>query len=83
VRATEQVTHAEEREREQARFSWLTLAEAGRLAGDVHADTVKAWIAAGELRALNIGTTSRPKYRIKPEWLDACIARRTLNGDAA
>lgn len=67
-------------EKEIARYNWLSPSEAGERAG-VTDETVLAWIKqSGGLRALNIGTGKRPAYRIKPEWLEAFLARRTVNG---
>lgn len=67
-------------EREIARYQWLTPAEAGARAG-VTAETVCAWIRLPKgLRAMNIGTKSRPAYRIRPEWFAEFMAKRTING---
>ena len=32
---------------------------------DVHGDTVREWIRSGRLKAMNLGTPSRPFYRVK------------------
>jgi hypothetical protein len=66
-------------EREIARYRDLTPAQAGALE-DVTAETVLGWIHRCGLRAKNIGTKSRPIYRIKREWLASFMATRTVNG---
>ncbi len=50
---------------------------AARLA--VGEDKVRAWINAGELRAINVATVRgrRPRWRIDPEDLEAFIASRS------
>lgn len=83
MRATEQAAHAEERERQQALYGWLSTAGAADIAGDVDEDTVRGWIASGKLKAFNAGTQARPRYRIRQDWLDAFMEGRTLNADAA
>ena len=44
----------------------------------VKPDTVRAWIAAGELRAFSVGTkdNGRKRWRIRPEDLEAFIVTR-------
>lgn len=71
--------NAEDSAREVARYTWLSTAEAGGVAGDVGDAKVREWIAAGELEALNIGTHKKPEWRIRPEALEALMAKRTKN----
>jgi excisionase family DNA binding protein len=67
-------------EKEIARYQWLSPAEAGARVG-VTDETVVRWIKqAGGLKALDIGTKANPRYRIRPDWLDAFVARRSING---
>lgn len=66
-------------ERVDARYNWLRLAGVAREAGDVSTWTVRQWIAAGQLKALNIGTKFRPEYRVKREWLETFLMNRTVN----
>lgn len=68
-----------DQEREVARYNWLSTAEAGALAGGVSDATVREWIGAGHLKALNINVGGKPEYRIKPEWLEAFVAKQTVN----
>lgn len=82
MRTEEQEPRQEEREREIARFRGLTPAAAAEVAG-VSEDTVRAWIERGELTARDVGTRTRPRYRIKLADLEACLARRTRNPEAA
>lgn len=67
-------------EHEQARYTWLTPRECGEQAGGVADTTVREWITTGKLRALNVGTKTRPEYRIRPEWLEDFTRRQTVNG---
>ena len=43
-------------------------------------ETVRGWIVAGQLRAVNLASRGcrRPRYRIAPEWLDDFLASRTV-----
>ncbi len=43
----------------------------------VNTHKVLAWIARGELRAINLGDGSRPRWRILPADLEAFLDRRT------
>ena len=47
---------------------------AQRLGVNVH--KVLGWIARGELRAVNAGDGSRPRWRIMPDDLEQFLARR-------
>ena len=68
-------------DRDRALYSWLTTAEVGRICGGVSAETVLSWIKMPDgLKALNVGTAKRPVYRIKQEWADEFLRRRTVNG---
>lgn len=67
-------------EHESARYTWLTPRECGERAGGVADTTVREWIGAGKLRALNVGTRTRPEYRVREEWLAEFMQRQTLNG---
>lgn len=64
--------------RQEARYTWLRLAVVAREAGDVSTWTVRQWIAAGQLKALNVGTKLRPEYRVKREWLETFLMNRTV-----
>lgn len=78
MRTTSAVRVADvERERAVAAYTWLTPTEAGERAGGVSAATIRAHIRSERLRALNVGTATRPDYRIKPEWVDEFMATRT------
>lgn len=66
-------------EREISRYNDLTTTQAGEQEG-VTAETVLGWIHRCGLKARNIGTRSRPIYRIKPNDLAAFMATRTVNG---
>lgn len=67
-------------ETEKARYTWLTPRECGEQAGGVADTTVREWISTGKLRALNVGTRTRPEYRIRQEWVEEFVRRQTLNG---
>ena len=46
-------------------------------------ERVRGWIASGELAAVNIGTHSRPRYRVMPDDLDSfLLVRRTTPPEA-
>jgi excisionase family DNA binding protein len=46
--------------------------------------TVRAWIAKGELRAVNLGGTGKgAKYRVHPDDLDDFLARRVTGRQEA
>ena len=47
---------------------------AKQLAVNVH--KIHAWIAAGQLRAINLGDRSRPRWRILPEDLEVFLSGR-------
>jgi excisionase family DNA binding protein len=53
---------------------YLTPTEAGQILR-VHRRTVCAWIRSGKLRAANLGTPTRPLYRISRAACDAMIAQ--------
>jgi excisionase family DNA binding protein len=42
----------------------------------VHRDTVVNWIRKGELLAINIAMSGKPRYRITQEALDGFVLRR-------
>ncbi|MGD0901149.1 MAG: helix-turn-helix domain-containing protein [Thermoguttaceae bacterium] len=42
----------------------------------VSPDTVRAWIASGDLRAMNVGKGKRPRYRVPVESLKELDAKR-------
>lgn len=61
----------------------LTPPEIARHLG-VKADTVRAWITAGELRAFDVAVSKRagkhrPSWRIRPVDLETFIAKRSTN----
>lgn len=62
-------------EKEIARYTWLTTEAFAAMAGGVSRTTVRQWIRGNRLRALNIGTETRPIYRIKREWADEWMER--------
>ena len=45
----------------------------------VKVDRVRRWITAGQLRGINLGDGSRPRWRIDPADLEAFLARRTAS----
>jgi excisionase family DNA binding protein len=57
------------------RRDMLTPPEVGRRYG-VSPDTVRAWIASGELRAMNVGKGKRPRYRVPADALKELDAKR-------
>ncbi len=59
---------------DEAQREWLTVEEVGELFR-VNIETVRRWIRAGELPALNLGGP-RSGYRIKRADLDSFIAAR-------
>lgn len=60
----------------------LTPAQVGKHFG-VHEDTVRRWVAAGKLRAVDIGTTKYPRLRIREDDLTQFIEDRTHSAPAA
>ena len=52
--------------------------EIAKLMG-VKSDTVRAWISAGHLEAINLADpgSSRPRWRVMPEALDAFLQSRS------
>lgn len=42
----------------------------------VHVSKILGWIRSGELRAVNLGNGSRPRWRILPDDLEQFLARR-------
>jgi excisionase family DNA binding protein len=42
----------------------LTVAEVAQWVG-VHADTIRSWIAHGQIEAYNVGTENHPRYRVQ------------------
>lgn len=81
MRTTEAVARPQNAgELEQARYNWLTTSECGRIAGGAKNQTVREWIRAGRLRALNISPGRKvPEYRVRQEDLEAFIAEN-MNG---
>ena len=53
----------------------------GQRMGGMSADTVRAHIAAGTLRALVVSRpgAGRPRYRVAAEWVEAWLAENTIN----
>lgn len=82
MRTTKQTSRSDERERAQAQYRRLSTTQCAEIA-DVGDDKVRAWIASGELCALNIGTEKKPEYRVRREDLQALLDRRTVNPEAA
>lgn len=78
---TEAKRSTTEREREIARYNWLTVTEAAARLGDVDNEQVFAWVDGGQLRAFEASKpgAERRDLRFKPEWLDAFEASRTIN----
>lgn len=57
-----------------------TPAEVAKLL-QVSESTVSAWITAGLMPAVNLGTERRKRYRISDEQLAEFMRRRTVNGE--
>lgn len=74
-----------EAERHQARRNWLTTRQAGEMIGGVTDAHVRALIAAKELTALDVSKPGgkNKEYRIRPEWVESYVARRTSGPDQA
>lgn len=47
----------------------------------VSESTVSAWITAGLMPAVNLGTEQRKRYRVSDEQLAEFMRRRTVNSD--
>lgn len=56
-------------------------AEAGKILG-VTSVTVWRWVNAGRIRAVELGTSDRPKLRIRDDDLQQFIDERTLEQSA-
>lgn len=70
-------------DRAEARFNWLSTTQvAARL--DCSTGHVRNLMKSGELTYANLADKGkRPEYKIMEKWLDAFLARRTENADAA
>jgi len=55
---------------------WITPPKLAKLLG-VNSNKVRGWIESGELRAVNLGNATRPRWRISQDELDAFVLRRT------
>jgi len=72
-------TTTTEAERHTARRTWLTTASAAEQIGGCTASHVRELIDCGDLRALDVARSDskRVDYRIKQEWIDDYLKRRT------
>lgn len=73
------------RERDVAKYTWLSLKQAGEALGGASSHQVRRWIEDGELTAFDASRkdAKRKDYRIAPEWLEAFKEKRTRNAEAA
>lgn len=65
------------RKQAQAEYAWLTPAEFGQRAGGLDADTIRAYIDAGEIR--DVLRLPNGHYRIPPSELIRWLAAHTIN----
>ena len=82
MRAKPQAENQAEQEKAHAVFHWLAAADVVAKLGDTPAGkhvaseaTVRVWIRTGKLKARNFGTEKRPRWLVKPEWVDEMLER--------
>jgi excisionase family DNA binding protein len=63
-------------ERDEAKWTWLTVAEVAQRLGKSPSH-VRNLIRRGEITYANLGTGKRPDYAIRPEWVTAFVESRT------
>lgn len=65
--------------------TWLSTRETAARLGGVSPDQVYSWVEAGELQAMDISRSGakRKTYAFKPEWVEAFMEKRTLNGEGS
>jgi hypothetical protein len=69
-------------EREEARWTWLTVAECAERLGKSPTH-VRNLIKSGALKAADLSTGARPDYAVRPEWLAEFVESRIVSADAA